>query len=167
LKAPSGAKCNIVANTYTQIYIQVVFAVSERRNLLPAEHKEELHKYITGIVSNQHQKLVAINSMPDHVHILIGLKPDVALSSLVREIKASSSKFINERRWLRGKFNWQEGFGAFSYAHSQLSDVISYIQNQETHHARSSFREEYLLFLKKFDVKFDSKYVFEFIEDIA
>lgn len=156
-----------MANTYTQIYIQVVFAVSGRQNLLPKEHKEELHKYITGIISNQRQKLITINSMPDHVHVLIGLKPDVALSSLVREIKSSSSKFINEQRWLRGKFNWQEGFGAFSYAHSQLSDVISYIRNQEMHHAKSSFRDEYLLFLKKFDVKFDNKYVFEFIEDIA
>jgi REP element-mobilizing transposase RayT len=154
-----------MANTYTQIYIQVVFAVSGRRNLLPANHKEELHKYITGIVSNQRQKLIAINSMPDHVHVLIGLKPDVALSSLVREIKSSSSKFINEQRWLEGKFNWQEGFGAFSYAHSQLGAVIRYIQNQEKHHARSSFRDEYLTFLKKFSVTFDSKYVFEFIEE--
>lgn len=153
-----------MANTYTQIYIQVVFAVSGRQNLIPSEYKEELHKYISGIVSNQHQKLIAINSMPDHVHILIGLKPDIALSSLVGEIKASSSRFINEQRWLRGKFNWQEGFGAFSHAHSQLSDVINYIKNQERHHARSSFREEYLMFLKKFNVDFDGKYVFEFIE---
>src|SRR4051812_1310057 len=104
-----------MANTYTQIYVQVVFAVSGRENLILPEHKEELHKYVTGIVSKQGQKLIAINSMTDHVHLLVGLKPDMALSSLVREVKSGSSRFINERRWLRGKFYWQEGFGAFSY----------------------------------------------------
>ncbi|MCA1818316.1 MAG: IS200/IS605 family transposase [Acidobacteria bacterium] len=154
-----------MANTYTQIYIQVVFAVSGRQNLLSKEHKEELHKYITGIVTNQGQKLIAINSMPDHVHILLGLKPDSALSELVRDIKASSSKFINERRWVRGKFGWQEGFGAFSYGHSQLESVIHYIQNQEQHHRRSSFRDEYLALLEKFDIQFDQKYVFDFADE--
>ena len=108
--------------------------------------------------------MIAVNSMPDHVHILLGLKPDMAVSSLVREIKASSSKFINERRWVRGKFNWQEGFGAFSYAHSQLDAVVRYIQNQETHHVRKSFRDEYLTLLRRFDIAFDDRYVFAFIE---
>lgn len=156
-----------MANTYTQIYIQVVFAVSGRLSLLCKEHKEELHKYITGIVTNQGHKLIAINSMPDHVHILLGLKPDTALSELVRDIKASSSKVINERRWVRGKFGWQEGFGAFSYGHSQIEPVIRYIQNQEQHHRRSSFRDEYLTLLEKFEIKFDQKYVFDFADEQA
>src|SRR5574341_1760404 len=119
-----------MANTYTQIYIHVVFAVQGRQNLIPKEYKEELHQYITGIVRNQKQKLIAINSMPDHVHILIGLKPNIALSDLVRDIKANSSAFMNEKRWIRGKFNWQEGFGAFSYGHSQVDVIIKYIQDK-------------------------------------
>ncbi len=154
-----------MANTYTQIYIQVVFAVSGRQSLIPREHKQELHKYTAGIISNQNQKLIAINSMPDHVHILVGLKPDMALSSLVREIKASSSKFINDRQWIRGRFNWQEGFGAFSYAHSQLSAVIHYIESQEKHHNRRSFKDEYLTILKKFAIPYEDRYVFNFIDD--
>lgn len=156
-----------MANTYTQIYIQVVFAVSGRENLILPEFKEELHKYATGIISKQGQKLIAINSMPDHVHLLVGLKPDMSLSSLVREIKSCSSKFINERRWLRGKFYWQEGFGAFSYAHSQLSAVVRYIHNQEQHHRRTSFRDEYMTLLRKFDIAFERKYVFDFPSDGA
>ena len=154
-----------MANTYTQIYIQVVFAVSGRETLIRLEHKEELHKYITGIVTKQGQKLIAINSMPDHAHVLVGLRPDMALSSLVREVKASSSKFINERRWLRGTFRWQEGFGAFSYAHSQLDAVINYIRNQEQHHGRTSFRDDYMTLLRKFDIAFERKYVFDFMDE--
>jgi putative transposase len=154
-----------MANTYTQIYIQVVFAVSGRQNLLNKDHKEELHKYITGIVTNHGHKLITINSMPDHVHILLGLKPDATLSELVRNIKANSSKFINEQNWVRGKFCWQEGFGAFSYGHSQLESVIRYIQNQEHHHRRSSFRDEYLALLEKFNIEFDRKYVFDFADE--
>lgn len=156
-----------MANTYTQIYIQVVFAVSGRQNLLNKDHKEELHKYITGIVTNRGQKLIAINSMPDHVHVLLGLQPDVALSELVRDIKASSSKYINEQKLGRGKFSWQEGFGAFSYGHSQLELVIRYIQKQEQHHKRSSFKDEYFALLGKFNVKFDQKYVFDFADEQA
>ncbi|MDZ7355736.1 MAG: IS200/IS605 family transposase, partial [candidate division KSB1 bacterium] len=137
-----------MANTYTQIYIHVVFAVQGRQNLLQPEHKEELHKYITGIVRNRGQKLIAINSMPDHVHLLIGLKPSIALSDLVRDIKAASSGFINEKKWVRGRFNWQEGFGAFSYSHSQVDRVVKYINTQEQHHTRKSFKAEYLELLK-------------------
>ena len=154
-----------MANTYTQIYIQVVFAVSGRANLLLPKHKEELNKYITGIVSGQGQKLIAINGMPDHIHLLVGLRPDIALSALVREVKASSSKFINEKRWVRGRFCWQEGFGAFSYAHSQLGAVVKYILSQEQHHTRKSFRDEYMTLLNKFDVSFERKYLFDFIDD--
>ena len=120
-----------MANTYTQIYIHIVFAVQGRQNLIQREYNDELQKYMTGIVSGQGQKLLAINNMPDHFHILIGQKPNVALSDLVRNVKAGSSGFINGRRWVAGRFSWQEGFGAFSYFHSQLSTMIRYIQNQE------------------------------------
>jgi REP element-mobilizing transposase RayT len=154
-----------MANTYTQIYIQVVFAVQGRQCLIQPEHKEEIHKYITGIVTNQGQKMLQINGVADHVHLLIGMKPNIALSDLVRDIKAGSSKFINEKRWIRGKFLWQEGFGAFSYGHSQLDEIIRYIQNQEKHHQQSSFKNEYLALLRKFDIAFEDKYVFDFVED--
>ena len=130
-----------MANTYTQIYIHIVFAVQGRQNLIRREYNDELQKYMTGIVSAQGQKLLAINNMPDHFHILIGQRPNVALSDLVRNIKAGSSGFINDRRWVAGRFSWQEGFGAFSYSHSQLSAVIRYIQNQERHHRRNGFSE--------------------------
>jgi putative transposase len=154
----------LMANTFSQIYIQTVFAVNGRLSLIRPEFKEEIYKYITGIVRNQGQKLIAINGMPDHVHILIGLKPSMALANLVREIKADSSNFVNEKRFVRGKFSWQEGYGAFSYGHSQLDTIIRYIQNQEQHHKRSSFKNEYLTLLRKFDIAFEEKYVFEFIE---
>ncbi len=153
-----------MANTYTQIYIHVVFAVQGRQNLIPKEHKEELHKYITGIVQNKGQKLIAINSMPDHVHIFMGMKPTIVLSDLVRDIKNNSSTFINEKKWVRGKFNWQKGFGAFSYGHSQIDAVVKYIQNQEEHHEKKTFREEYLEMLQKFAVEYDEKYLFDWID---
>ena len=152
-----------MANTFSQIYIQTVFAIGERQSLIKPEFKEDLYKYITGIVRNQGQKLISINGMPDHVHILIGLKPSMALADLVREIKADSTNFINENKWVHGRFNWQEGYGAFSYGHSQLNTIIRYIQNQETHHARRSFKNEYLTLLRKFDIAFEEKYAFTFI----
>jgi putative transposase len=150
-----------MANTYTQIYIHVVFAVEGRQSLIAPEHNNELQKYITGIVSSQKQKLIAINNMPDHVHMLIGLKPDVALSGLIRDVKANSSRFINERKWVVGRFGWQEGFGAFSYARSQLDTVIRYIQNQQKHHAKKTFREEYVELLEKFGVAYDRRFIFK------
>ena len=153
-----------MANTYTQIYIQVVFAVEARQCLIQPDRKEELQKYISGIVSRQGQKLIAIHCMPDHTHVLIGLKPNMALSDLVGDIKAGSSNHINENKWVLGRFSWQEGFGGFSYSHSQLTDVIRYIQNQEKLHARKSFREEYLHLLEKFDVPHDERYIFKDIE---
>jgi len=154
-----------MANTYTQIYIHIVFTVEGRQNLIRKEYKEELHKYITGITQNKGQKVIAINSMPDHIHILIGMRPNVALSDLVRDIKANSSKFINEKNWVMGRFNWQEGFGAFSYSHSQLDTVVNYIKNQEKHHSRKSFKDEYLGILRKFNVEYDTKYVFNWIDE--
>ncbi len=153
-----------MANTYTHIYIQVVFAVQGRQSLLQPERNDELQKYITGIVTNQGQKLIAINNMPDHVHVLIGQKPTIALSDLVRDIKAGSSGFINESRWVAGRFSWQEGFGAFSYGHSQLGTVIRYIQNQQQHHRRRSFTEEYAQLLERFNIPHDERYVFQPVE---
>ena len=153
-----------MANTYSQIYIQTVFAVEGRLSVIKPEFKEDLFKYITGIVKNQGQKLIAINGMSDHVHILIGLRPAMALADLVQEIKADSTNFINRKKWVRGRFNWQEGYGALSYGHSQLDTIIRYIQNQEKHHQRRSFKDEYLSLLRKFDIAFDDKYVFKFNE---
>ena len=153
-----------MANTYTQIYIQMVFAVQGSQNLIRPERKEELHKYITGIITRQEQKLLAIHCMPDHMHILVRQKPSMALSDLVREIKTGATNHINENRWVAGRFAWQEGFGAFSYSHPQLMDVIRYIQNQEQHHAKKGFREEYLEFLEKFKVAYDDRYLFQPIE---
>src|SRR6266699_2059142 len=138
-----------MANTFSQIYIQTVFAVSDRLSLIRNDFKEDVYKYITGIVKNQKQKLISINGMPDHVHILIGLRPAMALADLVQEIKADSTNFVNKRRLVRGRFSWQEGYGAFSYGHSQLDTIVRYIQNQEKHHLRRSFRDEYLAWLKK------------------
>lgn len=153
-----------MANTYTQIYVDVVFAVEGRQSIIPREKKEELHQYITGIVTRQKQKLIAINSMPDHIHILIGLKPDMALSDLVGSIKTGSTNHINRNRWVVGRFSWQEGFGAFSYSHSQLGTVIRYIQNQEKHHAKQSFHDEYQTLLDRFDVPHDERYIFKPVE---
>ena len=133
-----------MANTFSQIYIQTVFAVSGRLSLVTSDFKEELYKYVTGIVTKQGQKLIRINGMPDHIHILIGLKPAMALANLVRDIKSDSSDWINRKKLARGKFAWQEGYGAFSYGHSQLDTIVRYIINQEKHHAKRSFRDEYL-----------------------
>lgn len=154
-----------MANTYSQIYVQIVFAVQDRQRLIPREHKEELHKYITGIIRNQGQKLLAIHCLPDHTHILLGLKPSMALSDLVQVVKADSTNFINRKQWVPGRFSWQEGYGAFSYGHSQLTTVIRYIQNQEEHHATKTFRQEYVAFLKRFQVEYDPKYLFDFADD--
>src|SRR5262245_19006746 len=153
-----------MAHTFAQIYIHAVFAVAARQSLIDMTFKEELQKYIGGIFRNKKQKLLAINCMPDHAHLLIGLKPDVALSGVVRDVKSDSTEFINRKRLVRGRFNWQEGFGAFSYSHSQLTSVISYINNQEKHHAKESFKREYITLLHKFDVAYEPRYLFEFSE---
>lgn len=151
-------------NTYTQLYIQIVFTVKGRQNLISEMHREELQKFITGIVSNRNQKMLAIYAMPDHIHILLGFKPNMSISDLVRDIKAGSSKFINDSKWINGKFNWQEGFGAFSYSKSHLDNVVNYIVNQKEHHHKKSFKEEYLQYLKEYKVDFDERYLFEWIE---
>src|SRR6185436_9554829 len=153
-----------MANTFSQIYIQTVFAVSGRLSLITQDYKEELHKYITGIVRNKGQKLISINGMADHLHILIGLRPSMALAELVRDIKADSSEWVNRKKLARGKFAWQEGDGAFSYGHSQLDPIIGYIQNQEKHHQSRTFKKEYLTLLQKFEIDFKEEYDFEFFD---
>jgi len=152
-----------MANTYSQIYIQIIFAVQNRNALIDFSWEDELYKYITGIIQNKNQKLISINGMPDHIHILIGMRPTCNLSDLVREIKKSSNTFINEKQFSKFNFKWQEGFGAFSYSHSQLGNVISYIQNQKKHHQKVSFKEEYLEFLEKFEIEFDGDYLFKWV----
>jgi putative transposase len=153
-----------MANTYTQIYIQIVFAVKRRQNLIQKKWKDELHKYICGIINGKEQKVYAIGSVSDHIHILVSIKPNIAISDLVRDIKANSSKWINENEFVRGKFQWQEGFGAFSYAQSQLDNVIAYINNQEKHHQKKTFKDEYLTLLQKFEIEYDEKYLFDSVE---
>jgi putative transposase len=153
-----------MANTYSQIYIQIVFAVAGRENLISTDHREELHKYIYGIVNRRDQNMIAIFCMPDHTHILVGLRPSISISDLTRDIKAGSSNFINERRWVRGHFTWQEGFGAFSYSRSHIDRVCKYILNQEEHHRARTFKNEYLRLLKKFEVEYDERYLFDWIE---
>lgn len=153
-----------MANTYTQIYIQIVFAVKGRQNLISKENREELHKFITGIITNRGQKLFAVFAMPDHIHILVSLSPTITISDLVRDIKAGSSKFINDNNWMNGRFNWQEGYGAFSYSKSSVDSVVKYILKQEEHHKNKTFKEEYFDFMTKFEIEYDSKYLFEWIE---
>jgi len=151
-------------NTYSQLYVQIVFTVKGRESLIAKENREELHKYITGIIKGRDQKALAVFCMPDHVHILVSIKPSIAISDLVRDIKAGTSNFIKEQKWVKGKFSWQEGFGAFSYSKSQIDTVVNYILNQEEHHNKKTFKEEYLDFLKKFDIEYQEKYLFEWIE---
>lgn len=153
-----------MAGTFSQIYIQVVFAVKGRECVIHTSWEEELYKYISGIVRNKGQKMLAINGMPDHLHFIIGMKPSCCLSDLVREIKKSSNDFINEKKFSKYKFSWQEGYGAFSYSHSALDNVIQYVNNQKEHHRKISFKEEYKEFLEKFEVEFREKYLFEWFE---
>ncbi len=193
-----------MSNTYTQIYIHIVFAVKGRQNLIPKEHKTELHGYIMGIIKKKKQTVIQINSMPDHIHILVGITPDTPVSNLVRDIKANSSKFIvksenkftfhqgtnalpplarfvtspsrwcignygiyyiNQKRWVMGRFEWQVGFGAFSYSRSHLDALVKYIKNQEKHHMGKTFREEYLEILERFNVNYNERYIFDPVEE--
>lgn len=153
-----------MAGTFSQIYIQVVFAVQNRECMIHSLWEEELYKYISGIIRNKEQKMLAINGMPDHIHFFIGMKPSCSLSDLVREIKKSSTEFIKEKKLSKFKFNWQEGYGAFSYSHSQIDSVVKYIINQKEHHKKQTFREEYMDFLKKFEIEFKEDYLFKWIE---
>lgn len=153
-----------MSNTYTQIYIHIVFAVQGRQNFINPQLKEKLQKYITGIVTHRSQKLYAINCMPDHTHAFVSIKPDISISDLVRDVKTGSSNFINKNHLIKNKFNWQEGFGAFSYSHSHIDKVVKYILNQEKHHKKKTFREEYLEFLDKFRLEYNTAYLFDWME---
>ncbi len=148
-----------MANTFTQIYLQFVFAVQNRMSLICPEWKDDLYKYVTGIIHTNKHKLIAINGIPDHLHVFIGYRPHQLIPDLLQDIKGSSSRWINEKRFIRGTFRWQEGYGAFSYSYSQINSVVKYINSQEQHHRRQSFHEEYIEMLKKFDVRFEERYV--------
>lgn len=154
-----------MAGTFSQIYIQMVFAVNGRANLLQEPWRTEVFKYISGIIKGKNQKPIIINGVTNHVHLFVGLKPSMAISDLVRDVKNNSSNFINEHRFVRGKFSWQEGFGSFSYSHSQIKQVYNYILKQEEHHHKKTFKEEYLEFLNKFEVEYDEKYLFEWYDE--
>ena len=149
--------------TFSQIYIQTVFAVKGRENLLNKAWRSEVFKYMTGIIKNKGQKPIIINGVTDHIHLFIGMKPSMALADLMRDVKNNSTNFINENRWLPGKFRWQEGYGAFSYSHSQIDKVYRYILHQEEHHKKRTFREEYLEFLDRYEIPYEERFLFEWL----
>ncbi len=151
-------------NTFSQIYLHFVFSVQNRYALIPKIHKEELHKYMTSLVQHRHAKMLAINCMPDHTHLFTGYRPCYHIPDFVGEIKVKSNEFLAEKKWIKSKFNWQEGYGVFSYSHSHINNVIKYINNQEEHHKKVGFREEYTSLLKKFEIEFDKKYLFNFFD---
>lgn len=154
-----------MANTFSQIYLQFVFAVKGRQNLIPKEHKEELHRYITALVQHRQVKMLAINSMPDHIHLFVGFKPTVLISDFVKEIKVESNEFINSKDWIKGKFSWQEGYGVFSYSQSHIDGVVKYVLNQEQHHQKKTFKQEYVELLEKFEIPFEERFLFDFLGD--
>lgn len=153
-----------MANTYTKIYIHLVFSVKRRKNLIHPEWQDELYKYICGIALAKNQKILAIGGVADHIHILASMSPTIALSDLVRDIKSNSSKWINEKKFNKEKFQWQNGFGAFSFTHGDLNKVINYINNQEKHHQKNKFKDEYVKLLHENEINFDEKYLFDWIE---
>jgi REP-associated tyrosine transposase len=153
-----------MADTFSQLYIHIIFAVKGRQNLISKRWKEDLNKYIAGIIKGKDQKPIIVNGMSDHIHAFIGLKPSMAISDLVRDIKNNSTNFINKNKLVKGKFSWQAGYGAFSYSHSHIGSVYNYIKNQEAHHRKRTFKEEYLELLKKFEVIYDEKYLFDWME---
>ncbi len=153
-----------MANTFSQTYIQYVFAVKGRQNLLHKPWRDELFKYMSAIIQKKGQKAIIVNGVDDHVHIFAGLKPSISVSDLIRDVKNNSSKYINDRRLVKGKFEWQDGYGSFSYSQSHVESVYNYILNQEAHHAKKTFKEEYLDFLKKYEIEYDEKYLFDWIK---
>ncbi len=149
-------------NTYSQIYMQIVFAVKGRQHFIKESFRDELQKYMTGIITNKKQKLYSIYCMPDHTHLFLSIQPDMRISDLVRDVKSGSNAFIKSKSSANESFNWQQGFGAFSYSKSQVPQVINYINNQPEHHRKKTFREEYLDFLKKYEIDYNEQYLFEF-----
>jgi REP element-mobilizing transposase RayT len=154
-----------MANTYTQLYVHLVFSPKNREALIKKAWKDDIEKYITGIVQNNGHKLLAISCMPDHIHVFIGYNQNQLIPDLVENIKTSSNAWIKENKFSKFKFQWQKGYGAFSHSQSQLSEVVNYILNQESHHRKRNFREEYLEILKKNDVKYQDEYMFEFFDN--
>ena len=152
-----------MADTYTQIYVHIVFSVQGFENLIKEQFRDELEKYICGIISNKNSKPLSIYCNPDHVHIFLGLNPLISISELCRDIKANSSKWINNKNMVTGKFNWQAGYGAFTYSKSQIANVCKYILNQPEHHKKVTFKDEYIKLLKEFEIKYDEKYLFEWL----
>lgn len=150
-----------MANTYTQIHIQFIFAVKYKNGVILSLWKDEVYKYIAGITKNNKHKMISINEMPDHIHMLVGFRPSQSISNFMQDVKGSSSKWINEKQFTKSKFEQQEGYGAFSYGKSQIKSVIKYIENQECHHKKKTFKEEYLEFLNKFEVEYDEKYIYK------
>ncbi len=150
-----------MANTFHQLYVQIVFSVKRRESLIPKKHKENIHKYITGIVKNNKCKMIAINSVEDHIHIFVGIHPAISVSNLIKAIKTSTTELIKDKKWTKYKFNWQDGYGAFSYSRSHIDRVVKYIKNQEIHHQKQSFAEEYKYFMKKFGIEYDEKYLLD------
>jgi putative transposase len=150
-----------MADTYTKLFIHTVFTVRGRENLISPRWKEDLYKYISGIVTHNDQKLMIINGMPDHIHLLLGIKPTIALSDLIRDIKANSSRFVNEQKWINGRFEWQHGFGAFTCNPAELEPIINYIKNQEEHHRMKRFREEYVDMLNHNKIEYKNEYLFD------
>jgi REP element-mobilizing transposase RayT len=153
-----------MANTFTQIHIHAVFAVQNRRSLIQKDWQERLYQYIVAIIQNHGHKALCIGGISDHIHILFGFRPTQSLSDLMQNVKRNSSEWINEEKFVSGKFSWQEGFGAFSYSKSQISRVIKYIENQEEHHKRKKFIEEYKKILNKFEIEYDERYIFKQVE---
>ena len=153
-----------MAGTFSQIYFQVIFSVKGRENLISNSWKNELHKYIAGIIKGKGQKPIIVNGMPDHIHAFVGMRPPMAVSDLTRDIKNNSSNFINDHKFVMGKFAWQEGYGAFSYSHSHIGKVYDYILNQENHHKKETFKEEYFRLLKNFEIEYEEKYLFEWYD---
>lgn len=154
-----------MANAYTQLFVQVVYAVKGRQNFILPGHRETLQRYTTGVLQNDKHKMLAVFYMPDHVHFLVGLNPDIGISKMVLDVKRATTNFINEQRLTPSHFNWQKGYGAFSYSKSQVPDVVRYILEQEKHHRKRTFREEYPDILKKVEIEYDGRYLVEFYDE--
>lgn len=153
-----------MANTYSQIYLQFVFAALHRQSLISSYHKEELHKYITGLVQRRKSKMLAVHCMPDHLHLFVGFNPEMSISDFVKELKVESNQFINAKKWIAGKFAWQQGYGVFSYSQTQKDAVIKYIINQELHHRKKTFKTEYIELLERFEISFEHRFLFDFLD---
>jgi Transposase and inactivated derivatives len=155
-----------MANTYTQLYIQYIFSVKGRENLIKSHFKDELEKIMCGIISNHNCKTYAIYCNPDHAHVLVGMNPTLSPAKLMEQLKSGSSKWLNDKKYIPGKFSWQDGYGAFTYSKSHIDQVVKYVLNQKEHHKKQTFKDEYLSFLKKFEVDYNSKYLFEWYDNV-